>query len=61
MGFIFGIIVLIGTVAFWGLAKFAEGMSDAPGQSSGIGMPFLLTGIVIGAALIGSHYFPVSW
>lgn len=52
------VVVTLGIAAFIG---FANGMSDAPTERGTSVLPTLITGAVIAALLVASHFIPLSW
>lgn len=52
------VVVTLGIVAFIG---FGNGMSDAPTERGTPVWPTLVTGGIIAALLVGSHFTHMSW
>ncbi|MDE2103165.1 MAG: hypothetical protein KGL39_38320 [Patescibacteria group bacterium] len=64
MALLIGGIVIVGTIAVALLMIFAASMSDAPRASDDVGkqaLAVLVIGVIIGALIITSHWFHLSW
>lgn len=59
--FIIGGLFFLATLAFCLLFSMAYGMSDAPSYRESP-MPYLITGSIISALIIASHWMPhIGW
>lgn len=61
MAFIFAGLILVASLAIGAIGLMADMMSDAPGQTSGVG-GYVIGGIVIAALVAASHWLPhLGW
>jgi hypothetical protein len=61
MAFIIAAIIAVLSLAIGLLGAFASGMSDAPGQSSGVA-PIVTGGLILAALIAASHWLPhIGW
>ncbi len=61
MAFVFASIVAALSLALGLLGAFATGMSDAPGQTSGVA-PYVIVGLVMATLIAASHWLPhLGW
>jgi hypothetical protein len=61
VAFIIAGIVALLSLALGLLGLFASGMSDAPGQTSGVA-PYVIGGLIVAALIAASHFLPhMSW
>jgi hypothetical protein len=61
VAFIIAGIVAMLSLALGLLGLFADGMSDAPGQTSGVAT-YVIGGLIIAALIAASHFLPhMSW
>lgn len=61
MGLILGIIAIVFTLVGTVLIMFTNGMSDAPSAQGISPWLWLVSGGLISAALIASHYMHMTW
>lgn len=61
MGLVLGIVVAIGTIVCAAGIGIRRNSLPAPSMSGLSPMPTLIGGLLIAAALIGSHYMNLSW
>ena len=60
MAFIVAGLIAAGSLGLGLLGLVAAGMSDAPGQTSGVA-PYVICGLVIAALVAASHWLHASW
>ena len=61
MAFVLAGIVAVLSLGLGFLGMMASGMSDAPGQTSGVA-PYVVGGLLLAACIAGSHWLPrIGW